>query len=294
MVFVINGECDMALLDNLNGKTKRELIDDSDFVNALLVKLKAGANDNGVYTKKDVDAKVVKKADVDGANATEAGVNAMLGILTGNNVVVKVPDLTTKVNVTGDNATEAGVNAMLGTLTGNNVVVKVPDLTTKVNVTGDNATEAGVNTMLGTLTGNNVVVKADGSNATEDGAKAILSKLTDKVVQTSQLETSAVAGKVLGAKDGNKSILVEKLRGFLDANDTAYGDNQTAKAFLSAKVGASIDDVANKLAGEESFKTKVIADTLKDLGFQNAVKEVMSQPYFEPPINDDAALNWTW
>ncbi|WP_343288650.1 hypothetical protein [Wolbachia endosymbiont of Encarsia formosa] len=64
MVFIINGECDMALSDNLNGKTEQQLIDDGDFINALVGKLKAGAGDNGVYTKTTAESTFLKTADL--------------------------------------------------------------------------------------------------------------------------------------------------------------------------------------------------------------------------------------
>ncbi|RLT61947.1 hypothetical protein WANA13_0819, partial [Wolbachia endosymbiont of Drosophila ananassae] len=59
MVFIINGECGMTLDEPL----EESLINNNDFVNALLAKLKAGADDNGVYTKKGVDDELKKKAD---------------------------------------------------------------------------------------------------------------------------------------------------------------------------------------------------------------------------------------
>ncbi|MDD9339850.1 MAG: hypothetical protein PV362_09400, partial [Providencia heimbachae] len=123
MVFIINGECDMALGDQLNAKTEQELIDDGAFINALVEKLAAGVGNSGVYTKTAANTAFVK---TDGSNATEAGVTAMLGTLRGNNQVVKA---------NGDNATEDGVNAMLDRLTGDNVVAKV---------NGSNATDPGV------------------------------------------------------------------------------------------------------------------------------------------------------
>ncbi|TVS91325.1 hypothetical protein COM43_001620, partial [Wolbachia pipientis] len=63
MVFIINGECDMALNDDLNGRKVQDLINDDTFITALVPKLTAGAGVNGVYTKKGVDDELKKKAD---------------------------------------------------------------------------------------------------------------------------------------------------------------------------------------------------------------------------------------
>ncbi|QCB62660.1 hypothetical protein EJA99_03475 [Wolbachia endosymbiont of Drosophila mauritiana] len=87
-----------------------------------------------------------------------------------------------------------------------------------------------------------------------------------------------VAKKILAATedtDEKRSILVEKLAGFLDANDHAYDNNKrTAKEFLGSKGLASAN--------------------ASDPTFQGAVGEVISQPLFEIPDDPNAPLSWDW
>ncbi|WP_425384959.1 hypothetical protein [Wolbachia endosymbiont (group A) of Sturmia bella] len=87
-----------------------------------------------------------------------------------------------------------------------------------------------------------------------------------------------VAKKILAVTedtDEKKSILVEKLAGFLDANDQAYDNNKrTAKEFLGSKGLASAN--------------------ASDPTFQGAVREVISQPIFEIPDDPNAPLSWDW
>jgi hypothetical protein len=150
------------------------------------------------------------------------------------------------------------------------------------------------------------VQKADVVSAmtsTLDNAKvtAILDKLTDKVVKTSQLETPAVAGKILGAKDGKKSILVEKLGGFLPGTDEVY-EGKGAKAFLESKSlgssgpGPSAEDLVTAAIGRDpNFISNVTSMAVADnLVFQGAVRGVMSKPSFEIPSNSNEPLSWDW
>ncbi|WP_341814753.1 hypothetical protein [Wolbachia endosymbiont (group A) of Chalcis sispes] len=272
MVFIINGECDMALGDQLNAKTEQELIDDGAFINALVEKLAAGVGNSGVYTKTAANTAFVK---TDGSNATEAGVTAMLGTLRGNNQVVKA---------NGDNATEDGVNAMLDRLTGANVVakidgsnveeagvnamlgkltdkvVKVPDLITKVNVLGDNATEAGVKAMLDKLSANERVAKVSdlttkvnvaGDNVTDAGVNAMLDKLTDKVVKATELKTKAAEKEVVDAITAS-SDFTNKVYIKAAPADEVYTKTVTDTTF--AKIDASnLTDAANKKAFAEAI-----------------------------------------
>ncbi|WP_265027455.1 hypothetical protein [Wolbachia endosymbiont (group A) of Bombylius major] len=87
-----------------------------------------------------------------------------------------------------------------------------------------------------------------------------------------------VAKKILAATedtDEKKSILVEKLAGFLDDNDQAYDNNKrTAKEFLGSKGLASAN--------------------ASDPTFQGAVREVISQPLFEIPDDPNTPLSWNW
>ncbi len=112
------------------------------------------------------------------------------------------------------------------------------------------------------------LVKTDGSNiaAQTDKGKALVEAILNakepisnkevKIVETelaktfvkiADLETPAVAGKVLDAKDGQKSILVEKFGKFLDTTSTEYSD-QTAKVFLGEKgTKPTAEEVVTKL-----------------------------------------------
>ncbi|MCX3064947.1 collagen-like triple helix repeat-containing protein [Wolbachia endosymbiont of Drosophila pseudotakahashii] len=107
---------------------------------------------------------------------------------------------------------------------------------------------------------------------------------------------------------------------------TAYGDknDQTAKVFLGGKglkgetgatgpKGADGKDgaqgpqgekgetgadgkspTAAEIATEKALQEHVTKISIQSPEFKRAVQEEMSQPYFEPPTSDDAALNWTW
>ncbi len=151
------------------------------------------------------------------------------------------------------------------------------------------------------------------------------SNLTDAVNQ------KAFAEKILPAKDGQKSILVEKLGRFLDTTSTEYS-NQTAKVFSGEKgTKPTAEEVVTKLLannkkdltdevaqnpglraavtsnsglrgtvidnlkGDTDFKTDItIQVDAKDPAFQGFVREIISQPSFEIPTSDDAPLSWDW
>ncbi|MDX5507894.1 MAG: hypothetical protein O7149_04775 [Wolbachia endosymbiont of Hylaeus sinuatus] len=245
MVFIINGECDIALGDQLNAKTEQELIDDGAFINALVEKLAAGVGNSGVYTKTAANTAFVK---TDGSNATEAGVTAMLGTLRGNNQVVKA---------NGDNATEDGVNAMLDRLTGDNVVAKV---------NGSNATDPGVTTMLSKLTGANVVAKIDGSNVEEAGVNAMLGKLTDKVVKVPDLITKV---NVLGdnATEAGVKAMLDKLSAnekVAKVSDLTTKVNVAGDNVTDAGVNAMLDKLTDKVVKATELKTKAAEKEVVD------------------------------
>ncbi|WP_338406234.1 hypothetical protein [Wolbachia endosymbiont (group A) of Longitarsus flavicornis] len=263
----------------------------SDFTNKVYIKADQA---DEVYTKTAADAAFVKATELKTKAAAKDVVDAIFDAKDGNNKIsetkigatfAKTTDLNNKVNVAGDNATDAGVTAMLGKLIDANKVLKVD---------GSNVTEAGAKAILGQLKGNDQVAKIDGSNATDSGVTVMLNKLADKVVQTSQLETLAVAEKVLGAKDGNKSILVDKLGRFLDnSTDNKYGVNsdQTAKAFLAAK---GMTPTAAEIADQPALQAHAAQIKISSPEFKRAVQEEMSQPKFDIPASDDVALDWTW
>ncbi|WP_353269771.1 hypothetical protein [Wolbachia endosymbiont (group A) of Myopa testacea] len=116
------------------------------------------------------------------------------------------------------------------------------------------------------------------------------------------------AGKVLDAKDGKKSILVNKLGEALDrvqdtADDKVYGaagNEKIAKDFLGDKglKGEKGEDgkspLASEIAAEQALQKHVAKISIKSPEFKEAVQEEMSQPSFDIPPSDDAALNWTW
>ncbi|WP_338482533.1 hypothetical protein [Wolbachia endosymbiont (group A) of Ophion costatus] len=51
---------------------------------------------------------------------------------------------------------------------------------------------------------------------------------------------------------------------------------------------------AAEIAAEKALQEHVTKISIESPEFKRAVQEEMSQPYFEPPTSDDAALNWTW
>lgn len=141
------------------------------------------------------------------------------------------------------------------------------------------------------------------------------------------------AGKVFDEKDGRKLVLVEKLGEFLGSSDKAKYDgtnDQTAKAFLGGKglQGADGKDgvqgpqgekgekgekglqgekgdpgkdgkdgtspSAAEIAADQALQKHIAAINIKSPEFKEAVQEEMSQPSFDIPPSDDAALNWTW
>ncbi|OWZ25620.1 hypothetical protein [Wolbachia endosymbiont of Wuchereria bancrofti] len=143
------------------------------------------------------------------------------------------------------------------------------------------------------------LVKTDGSNiaAQTDKGKALVEAILNakepisnkevKIVETelaktfvkiADLETPAVAGKVLDAKDGQKSILVEKFGKFLDTTSTEYSD-QTAKVFLGEK--------GTKPTAEEVV-TKLLANNKKDL-----TDEVAQNPGLRAAVTSNSGLRGT-
>lgn len=228
--------------------------------------------------KTDLD----NKTNIDGSNATEAGVTAMLSKLTPANQVAKID---------GSNATEAGVTAMLGNLT--DKVIKISELPAKAaeKVVMDAITASPDFT-------NKVYIKADPADEvyTKTAAGTAFVKAVD-------LGTKAVAEKVLDAKDGDKLVLVGTLGKFLGSSDKAKYDgtnSQTAKEFLGGKglKGEKGEDgkspLASEVAADPVLQNHVAKINIESPEFKRAVQEEMSQPSFEIPTSDDAALNWTW
>ncbi|MDE5061592.1 MULTISPECIES: collagen-like protein [Wolbachia] len=317
-------KADTAALTN---KTDKNYVD---------TELRKKANTADVYTKKNVDDELAKKADTAALTNkadknyvnTELGKKADISALDNkantadvytktdaDTAFVKATELKTKVAekavVDSITASSDFTDKVYTKTAADTAFVKTADLKTKAAEKdvveaifdakdgNDKISETKVGTTFAKKTDLDNKADADGTNLDDAKVTAILNKLADKVVQISQLETPAVAGKVLGVKDGNKSILVDKLGGFLSSKETAPYDgtnNQTAKVFLAAK---GITPTAADLATEVAKNAKFIDDIEKiavssNPKFQSAVREVMSQPSFEIPTSDDAALNWTW
>ncbi|OAL99983.1 MAG: hypothetical protein TV42_03000 [Wolbachia endosymbiont of Dactylopius coccus] len=262
----------------------------------------SNATDPGVNAMlgKLIDANKVLK--VDGSNATDPGVNAMLGKLIDANKVLKVD---------GSNATDPGVNAMLGKLT--DKVVKTSELKTKAaakdvvdaitassDFTGKVYTKQNVNDELAKKADTAALAnKADKNYVdTELGKKANTADVYTKTAAdtafakinasnlTDAANQKAFAEAILPAKDGNKSILVDKLEGFLVENAKVYSNNtKTAKELLVP----SDAEIAAKVVNDPNFTANVTDARIKEV-----VKETVSQPSFDIPASDDAALNWTW
>ncbi|WP_259348689.1 hypothetical protein [Wolbachia pipientis] len=119
---------------------------------------------------------------------------------------------------------------------------------------------------------------------------------------------STALRSLLSTKDNNESVLVDTLGNFLDSPDKAKYDGQnkqTVKEFLVSKglkgdkgdTGPKGEDGKNGTspsAAEKALQDHVTKISIESPEFKRAVQEEMSQPYFEPPTSDDAALNWTW
>jgi hypothetical protein len=129
-----------------------------------------------------------------------------------------------------------------------------------------------------------------------DDAKKVYTKTTADTafVKTLDLATKAVAEKVLGAKDGDKSILVEKLGVFLNTDNQEY-EGKTAKVFLGEKglqgpagtpgtspeadavatkllTGDNKNTLATEVAGKEVLQTAVAGKTELQTAVTNALK----------------------
>ncbi|WP_341824120.1 collagen-like protein [Wolbachia endosymbiont (group A) of Udea olivalis] len=271
-------------------------------VDALIPELAKGDDDNGIYTKKGVDDTFLKTADLGTKVAEKAVVDALIPQLAkgddDNGIYTKkgVDDAFVKtLGLTDTLKTEVVKQPVVDAITAS------PDFTNKVYIKAAPADEVYTKTAAETA-----------------------------FVKATELKTKAAAKDVVNAifdaKDGDKSILVDKLGGFLDATDTAYGDknDQTAKVFLGGKglkgetgatgpKGADGKDgaqgpqgetgetgadgkspIAAEIAAEKALQEHVTKISIQSPEFKRAVQEEMSQPYFEPPTSDDAALNWTW
>ena len=245
----------MALSDKLNTiDTIENLATNRDFLGKLITELSKGANNAGIYTKKGVDDELKKKADR-------------------NYVDI---ELRKKAN-SADLAAKANTTDVYTKTDADTAFVKATELKTKA------AAKDVVDAIFDAKDGNNKISEIK-IGATF--AKKNASNLTDAANQ------KAFAEAILPAKDGNKSILVDKLEGFLAENAKAYSNNtKTAKELLVPSAADLVQDHDFKQGIEKSIKEMAVSS---NSDFQKNVREVMSQPHFDIPASDDAALNWTW
>ncbi len=293
MVFIINGECDMALGDRLNAKTEQELIDDGAFINALVEKLAAGVGNSGVYTKTAANTAFVK---TDGSNIStqadkgKALADAILAVQDNNKKSALVDKLGGFLDAADAVYGASSNQAAKAFLADKYPFVKTADLGAKV------AEKAVVD----------VLVPALATVGTDDTKKVYTKSVADTAFAkidasnlTEAANKKAFAEAILPAQDGDKSILVDKLGDAIASTDKAeynVGTEQTAKQFLNSRgLIPSEDAIFNRLTSDDKFKTSVTIDVnASNNGFQEAVKNVMSQPKFDIPASDNVALDWTW
>ncbi|WP_264338983.1 collagen-like protein [Wolbachia endosymbiont (group A) of Cheilosia soror] len=253
---------------------------DTAFVKATELKTKAAAKDvvdaiiastdftDKVYTKNDADTAFVKTADLATKVAKKAVVDALIpelakgaddkGIYTKKGVddaFVKTLGLTDTLK------TEVVKQPVV------NAITASPDFTNKVYIKAAPADEVYTKTAAETA-----------------------------FVKATELKTKAAAKDVVDAifdaKDGDKSILVDKLGGFLAENTKAYDNGKkTAKELLAPSAADLAQDHDFKQGIDKSIKEMAVSS---NSDFKKNVREVMSQSYFEPPTSDDAALNLIW
>ncbi|UIP92589.1 hypothetical protein JSQ73_005405 [Wolbachia endosymbiont of Anopheles demeilloni] len=259
--------------------TIKDAADDASFITALMalqgfndkVYIKAAPADE-VYTKTASDTAFVKATEL----KTKAAAKDVVDAITASS------DFTNKVYIKAAPADEVYTKTAADT-----AFVKTTDLATKV------AEQAVVD----------ILVPALATVGTDDTKKVY----TKGTVDTSfaKIDASNFTEAILSAKDGQKSILINKLGEALDrvaddkATDKVYGakgSEKIAKDFLADKgLKPMPKDVATELAKNAVFQANnKIQVSSQDPEFQAAVKTVMSQPSFEIPIDPSAPLSWDW
>ncbi|WP_246432731.1 hypothetical protein, partial [Wolbachia endosymbiont of Drosophila auraria] len=304
MVFIINGECDMALNDRLSNKTEQELINDNDFINALVGKLTAG-QDPQMYPKGTLDTKFNDKVNVTGSNLQlPAFVTALAARDGANGVYTKAAAdaaLANKLNVDGTNISDPFVTALTTGGTNNNrVYTKTAantELATKAELLryDDNGNQVPITSIadlvprLAAGAGDNGVytktaadtkfdgkVNVDGSNATDPGVTAMLGKLIDanKVLKVDGSNATdpgvtAMLGKLTGANivakiDASNLTDAANKKAFAEAILPAQDGN---KSILVNKLGEALDRVQNN-ANDKVYgaagQEKIAKDFLAD------------------------------
>ncbi|APR97976.1 hypothetical protein [Wolbachia endosymbiont of Folsomia candida] len=153
---------------------------------------------------------------------------------------------------TADLAKSAVVNPIIGSAEfktavlndGTNPITGVDALVTAITTGADKSKIVYTKTAADTA----LALKADtdGANATANGVNAMLAKLDTDVLK------KPFAEALLGAKDGQKLVLVTKLAEALGTTETPYGasSNQTAKVFLGETVLGAQDGKKSILVTE--------------------------------------------
>ncbi|WP_265036634.1 hypothetical protein [Wolbachia endosymbiont (group A) of Anomoia purmunda] len=371
MVFIINGECDMALTDEFgkgNLTTVQNLIDDGTFIDNLTIKLTTGQNQK-MYTKTAADTAFVKTIDLATKVAEKDVVKAIFSakenVADTQSILVKevtkepvVKEILGVKNAAGTKTVLAeevankdvvkeilGVKNAAGTKTVLAEEVANKDVAGAILAVQDGKKSILVNKLGEALdrvqdtvddkvygaAGHEKIAKdfladkypfakTDGSNIDKDfvgkvfdvtdGAAANPKNIAETKLGTTFAKINAsnltdaknktaFAEAILPAKDGDKSILVDKLGDAIASTDTAEynaGTEQTAKQFLNSRgLIPSEDAIFTKLTSDDKFKTSVTIDVnASNNGFQGAVREVMSQQHFEIPSDPSAPISADW
>ncbi|WP_265040727.1 collagen-like triple helix repeat-containing protein [Wolbachia endosymbiont (group A) of Ectemnius continuus] len=116
--------------------------------------------------------------------------------------------------------------------------------------------------------------------------------------QNNQTVKEFLVGKGLKGANGAKGLKGDKgdtgLKG--DKGDTGPkgADGKDGAQGPQGEKGDPGADGKSPIAAEKALQEHVTKISIESPEFKRAVQEEMSQPYFEPPTSDDAALNWTW
>ncbi|WP_338976835.1 collagen-like protein [Wolbachia endosymbiont (group A) of Ophion ellenae] len=111
--------------------------------------------------------------------------------------------------------------------------------------------------------------------------------------QNNQTVKEFLVGKGLKGANGAKGLKGDKG----DTGPKGADGKDGAKGPQGEKGDPGADGkspTAAEIAAEKALQEHVTKISIESPEFKRAVQEEMSQPYFEPPTSDDAALNWTW
>ncbi|KAG8173428.1 hypothetical protein JTE90_010363 [Oedothorax gibbosus] len=203
-----------------------------------------------------------------------------LGSNTLNDLINKLNESFAKID--GTNATPAGVNAMLGTL--KDKVVKASELPTKVIEKAVVDVLVPALATVGTGTSKQVYTKADADTAFVQ-TSGLTNTLKTEVVKPAVVDVLVPALATVGT--GTSKQVYTK------------ADADTARTLaLNTKVnvdGSNAGAIVNALTKDPTFinAAKIHANA-GDAGFQSAVREVISQPYFDIPADDSTPITAYW